>query len=425
MGATLDWIQSLPQTVQEKLAEQIPSLKNVLNPTPQSDSSTLDAIVPPTMGAKFTAPAATLAPTPAPRPATSSSGSEGGDAIAMALSGLGDAFAARGGQNTDALAKTTALIQGRPKLALEKKQLEQQSSLMEGEADPNSATSRAHQQYMIKLGADPETVKGLSATQLAPMEALHEKVYGIDATTKERLLAAQIAADQRTQTSKENRLSREATLSAGQSNRDATLALRGDQQQDRIEQNAIARLSSIRGDSSMARIEQQRDAAIQAMDTIKNIKNGTLTNSGAVYNDLLGQLWRARTGSTPTDQVMQHLNDKTAKGDLAGAFTYITGSPAGKTTQEIMKNLENFVKTTGQKADKMHDAYMSTHLIKPTGLDDDRWQNIVKTHRGQSFAEAAQDQGPESAGQVLTATNPTTKEKIKSVDGGKTWQPAQ
>src|SRR5258708_39415380 len=91
----------------------------------------------------------------------------------------------------------------------------------------------------------------------------------------------------------------------------------------------------------------------------------------------MGQVWKARTGASPSDQAIRDLDAKTFKGDLGKAVQYITGTPAGRTTGEVLDNIQNFVKATGWQSDKLHAGYMSSRLKKPTRLDDSRWQNIV------------------------------------------------
>lgn len=160
--------------------------------------------------------------------------------------------------------------------------------------------------------------------------------------------------------------------------------------QDKLEQNAISKLSSIRGDTSIARIETQRDASISAYNTIDSIKKEGRLPSQIEYYDIIGQLWKARTGAAPTNEAIRDLDAKTWKGSLGKAATYVTGKPMGTTTAEVLDNIQNFAKVSGNQADKLHAGYMQTHLIKPAGLDEERWNNIKKNNRGLSFDEAIQ-----------------------------------
>jgi hypothetical protein len=123
-------------------------------------------------------------------------------------------------------------------------------------------------------------------------------------------------------------------------------------------------------------------------------------------------MWQARTGRAPTDQAIKELDAKTLKGDMGKMYTYFTGQPAPANTQAVMDNLQQFARHTGELADKSHEAYMATHLIKPTGLDDARWNPIMTTARGRSFADAAKEydvKKPTAHGAATMRWNPTTK----------------
>ncbi len=164
---------------------------------------------------------------------------------------------------------------------------------------------------------------------------------------------------------------------------------KADKRQDTLENQAINRISSVRGDAAVARSELQRDAAGQAYDTISKAQHEKRDLTSLEQTDLLAQLFQARTGKAPTDSDMKNLNDKTAKMGLNQAVTFVTGNPSlvGASTDKTLDNLKQFVQSTGMKADSNHEGYMGPHLIKPTGLSDDRWQHILASHRGISFAD--------------------------------------
>ncbi len=162
-----------------------------------------------------------------------------------------------------------------------------------------------------------------------------------------------------------------------------------DKHQDLLENQAINRISSVRGDAAVARSELQRDAAGQAYDTISKAQHEGRALTSLEQTDLLAQLMQARKGSAPTSEDMKMINDKTAKMSLNQAITYVTGDPSlvGASTDKTLDNLKQFVQSTGMKADSNHDGYMAPHLVKPTGLSDDRWQHIMAAHRGISFSD--------------------------------------
>lgn len=160
------------------------------------------------------------------------------------------------------------------------------------------------------------------------------------------------------------------------------------QEQDRLEQNAMTRTASLRGDKSLSDAESKRDASITVYNTISKIKGENRMPSKLEYYDLLGQMWKARTGASPTDQALKDLDSKTFKGDIGRAYTYITGNTAPATTQQVLDNIQSFARDSGEQADQFHGGYMRTHLLKPKGLAEDRWNPIATTGRGLSFKEA-------------------------------------
>ena len=183
-------------------------------------------------------------------------------------------------------------------------------------------------------------------------------------------------------------------------------------EQDRIENQAINRLSSIRGDTSVARIESQRDASIQAYTLIDEIKAEGRLPSQIEYYDILGQLWKARTGAAPTDQAIRDLDAKTFKGNLAKAAQYITGKPMGITTKEVLENIQSFADKSGKQSDALHEGYMKTHLIKPSGLDEERWNNIKNNTRGLSYSDAIKQRKESVAGGVGQQTQQASSPNI-------------
>lgn len=234
--------------------------------------------------------------------------------------------------------------------------------------DPNSDVSKSYRTMVTQIAP---TLANNPNFQNMTAQSIGEKLPLIDTMMK-----AQAAKDEK-----------EMGLKQLQSNKDISLGLREDQQQDKLEGQAMQRINTLRGDQSLARIENQRDAAISAYRTLQIAKDEKRMPSQAEYYDILGQLWKARTGATPSDAAIRDLDSKTFQGSLQKAGTYFTGKPMGNTTPAILDNLQQFVKHTGNLADEQHDAYMKPHMIKPTGLSDERWKPIVSTARGISFAD--------------------------------------
>lgn len=180
---------------------------------------------------------------------------------------------------------------------------------------------------------------------------------------------------------------------------DQTIGTKESNQQDKLEQQARQSVTNLRGDKSLARAEEQRDAAIVAYNRIQEIEKQGGELNPIDYTDILGQIYKARTGAAPTEQVLNEIRQATAKGQFGKAFTYMTGKQAPATTLDITKSLKDMAMSMGQQADKFHEGYMKSHLIKPKGLEDGRWQPILTTGRGQSFQEATGNGGEMSGGE--------------------------
>ena len=174
-------------------------------------------------------------------------------------------------------------------------------------------------------------------------------------------------------------------------------------EQDRIEQQAIQGIRSVRGDSPMANVENQRNSTILAYRTLSDAEKAGRLPTQFEYMDLLGQLWKARTGGVPPEQIVNELNTPNIESNLKKLYTYITGDPSvGVGTPKIISALKDFVANSGEQLDTMEDSYMKDHLIKPTGLEDSRWENLKNLHRGQSFKDARKELDERGSKNVLS-----------------------
>lgn len=178
---------------------------------------------------------------------------------------------------------------------------------------------------------------------------------------------------------------------------------KADSEYDKLENQVISRIVGIRGDKSLARTEEQRDASMQAFNTIAQIKSEHRLPNQLEYYDILGQMWKARTGASPTDQAIRDLDAKTFQGDLGKALQYFSGNAAPRTTEGVMNAIQNFADISGKQADKLHTGYMQSHLIKPKNMAQADFDRIVQAHRGQTFEEGtSQYRQPANTGGGLT-----------------------
>lgn len=182
-----------------------------------------------------------------------------------------------------------------------------------------------------------------------------------------------------------------------QGKQDVNVGTKESQQQDKLEEQYRKSFQTIRGDPSIKRAEEQRDAAAIAYNRIKEVQDHGQVLNPIDYVDVLGQIYKARTGSAPTNEVLSTARQATAKGSFDKAYTYMTGQQAPATTEDIMKSLQDMALSMGTQADKFHDGYMRNRMKPPLGLAHDRVANI-NAERGMSFAEATGQNQPGSSG---------------------------
>jgi hypothetical protein len=235
--------------------------------------------------------------------------------------------------------------------------------------DPNSDASKSARQLVLQIAPQMANQPGFNTMT---DQELRDKLPLVDTMMKAR--AAEDA--------------KQLSMEQIKSNRDISLGLRRDQQQDKLEQNAKQMVANLRGDKSLSRAEEQRDAAIVAYNRLDQIQKSGEPLNPVDYVDILGQLYKARTGAAPGEQVLKDIRQSTAEGNLGKAYTYITGNQAPATSQAITSSLKSMAQSMGQQADKFHQGYMNSHLIKPSDLEDSRWKPILDTGRGVSFADA-------------------------------------
>lgn len=301
-------------------------------------------------------------------------------ALGSIADAIGNASVPFGGKGASG-AGEKALEQQKENLAQEKGDFEAKLK-----NDPNSDVSKGYRDMVTQIAP--------SIAQDPNFQTLTAAAIGDKLPLIDTMMKAKASED-----------ARKLGLAQAQSNKELSLGLRNDQQQDKLEQNAKQMVANLRGDKSLARTEEQRDAAAVAYNRLNEIQASGKGVNPIDYTDILGQIYKARTGTAPSESIMKDIHQATAKGSLDKAYTYVTGQQAPATTKDITSSLMNMAQSMGKQADAFHQGYMNSHLIKPSGLDDARWQPIIQTGRGMSFAEATK-QNPSSI------TNGTTSDPL-------------
>lgn len=314
------------------------------------------------------------------------------NALVTGLGGIADAFNAFGGQKSNNAGNTIKQFQNQQTLkrqaindylARKKSNLDiakEQFGIDQAKDanDPNSDTSKQYQALAAKFtNKDPKEYANISASKLKeilkPMESY---------------AATEINADMRKAINANTLELQKMSLQNKADEHKLNLSTREDQQQDKLEEQAKNRISGIRGDASLKNVEAQRDAAITAYNRIDQVEKAGKVLNPIDYVDILGQIYKARTGSAPTETVLNEARQQTAKGSYGKVYTYLTGEQAPATTQAIMKSLKEMAAHMGEQSDKLHEAYMTPHLDMPTSLAPDRAERLKKLARGLSFKDA-------------------------------------
>lgn len=261
--------------------------------------------------------------------------------------------------------------------------------IQEYQKDPIAFKQQHGTNGMTKLKSQAELDKMLT-------EKPTDKFYTTDQSTK--LLKNNPDAAEMIGSFPKDQVPRDAVhLMMTTGKQDMSLGTKESQQQDKLEEQYRKSFQQIRGDPALKRVEEQRDAAAIVYNRIKEVKDHGQVLNPVDYVDMLGQAYKARTGTAPTNEVLEQARQATAKGNYGKAYTFFTGQQAPATTESIMQSLQDMALSMGTQADKFHDGYMRSRMRPPKGLAHDRVEN-VKAERGMSFAEATGYQPPSGAG---------------------------
>ena len=303
--------------------------------------------------------------------------------IPEAIGGIGDVLAtANKAYGVNAPTDTMGDIQKATEAGITGKQTELTAKL---EHDPMSDTSRQYQSLLARfLGKPSESMAGMSAAQIKEQIPAIEKLATLEAAKENRkgqrelrAIALQTSMNQREQ------------LRADRAAKEESDKIAKDQKrQEDLEKQAQDRMTQVRGDRALQSIELQRDAAITAYNRLNEIKQSGRGLNPIDYTDILGQIYKARTGTAPTDTVLKDIHQATLKGNFGKAYTLITGNQAPATTQAIADSLQQMAASMGHQTDQLHEGYMTSRLSLPKDLEPERAERISKLGRGMSFKEA-------------------------------------
>lgn len=161
------------------------------------------------------------------------------------------------------------------------------------------------------------------------------------------------------------------------------------------------------------------DAKVQQANHLKSLldqnfdpKTGEWNIPRVQLNELaLGLARLTSPGGQAGEGMLKEFQQRTAKGDLAGALTYLTGEPVPANTQAITKYLADSIDRQGKTAEQNREGEMAyLRGLAPTDLAEDRRQKLEAT----SLNPLRQSR--------IAVDDSGNKRLFVSVDGGKTWK---
>ena len=157
---------------------------------------------------------------------------------------------------------------------------------------------------------------------------------------------------------------------------------------------------------------QQANHLLGMLDQFRDDKTGEINIPRVPLNELALGLAKLTAGTGPAGEgMMREFQQRTAKGDLAGALTYLTGQAVPANTQDITKMLEDSIRRQGEIAQENREGEMRyLRGLMPTGLSEER-----------RTALEANTLNPLRQSRLAKDTKGTVK-RFVSTDGGKTWK---
>lgn len=190
-----------------------------------------------------------------------------------------------------------------------------------------------------------------------------------------------------------------------------------DKNQQKFEQQYRTVLT--RGLSSRSGGLGLEDAKVQQANHLSAIfeqnydpKTGDYNIPRVQLNELaLGLARLTAPGGQAGEGMLKEFQQRTAKGDLAGALTYLTGQPIAANTQAITQMLKDSIERQGKTAETNREGEMAyLRGLAPTDLAEERRQQLEKTSLNplRQSRVAVDDKG--------------NKKLFVSTDGGATWK---
>lgn len=149
-----------------------------------------------------------------------------------------------------------------------------------------------------------------------------------------------------------------------------------DKNQASLEKSFRASLLSSRSDLGVQNKKVSQAIDLQTLVNGYKDKDGNYNIPASQYGELvLGLAGLLSPTGTPSEGTRDSITQATAKGDIAGAVGYLTGTTPNGTTQDVVKNLVATIQRQGQTAEQLRNQQISAQV--PTGLKQDRIDRIT------------------------------------------------
>lgn len=152
-------------------------------------------------------------------------------------------------------------------------------------------------------------------------------------------------------------------------------------------EKAKTAITSSRGDPALGDISKQQTAIGLGYRTLADVRAGKMTLTPAIWTDVMGQLWKGRTGGVPPEQVMKHLE----QGNVVEAFRDTLNKLSGYELKQdvqpkvVIDNMLDFLDNSGKDVDERFQGLMASHLVKDDALPDDKYKELVDAVNKRTF----------------------------------------
>lgn len=157
---------------------------------------------------------------------------------------------------------------------------------------------------------------------------------------------------------------------------------------------------------------QQANHLITLLDQTYDPKTDTYTIPKTLQGELAAGLARlVAPGGNVGIEMMREFDQRTAKGDIAGALSYVTGHPFPTATNDFAKLLKDSILRQGATAEQNREGEMAyLRGLAPTDLNEERRKALEATSLN-----------PLRQSKILVNSK-GEKMLVVSTDGGKTWR---